>query len=70
MVDWRLDQDQSKGGPRGHDAHMQVTGGRRQLLVDAQGFALNAVVSVADALDRDGVRLVAQCGSLGRCWRA
>ena len=36
-----------------------MTGRKRHLLVDTQGFVLNVVVSSADVQDRDGARLVA-----------
>src|SRR5262249_33214030 len=52
-------QDQSKGGPRGYDAHQQVNGRKRHLLVDTQGVVLKVVVSAADVQDRDGARLLA-----------
>ena len=54
-----IGQDQSKGGPRGYDAHKQVKGRKRHLLVDTQGFVLKVVVSAADVQDRDGARLLA-----------
>jgi transposase len=52
-------QDRAKGGPRGYDAHKQVKGRKRHLLVDTQGFVLKVVVSAADVQDRDGARLLA-----------
>ena len=54
-----IGQDQAKGGPRGYDAHKQVKGRKRHLLVDTQGFVLKVVVSAADVQDRDGARLLA-----------
>ncbi len=36
-----------------------MSGRKRHLLVDTQGFALKVVVSAADVQDRDGARLVA-----------
>jgi putative transposase len=36
-----------------------VSGRKRHLLVDTQGFVLKVVVSAADVQDRDGARLVA-----------
>src|SRR5262249_59628687 len=50
-------QDESKGGLRGDDAHKQVKGRKRHLLVDTQGFVLKVVVSSANVQDRDGARL-------------
>lgn len=55
-----IGQDQSQGGPRGDDAHKQVSGRERQLLVDTQGFVLKVVGAAADVQDRSGARLVAQ----------
>ena len=37
-----------------------MSGRKRHLLVDTQGFVLKVVVSAADVQDRDGARLVAQ----------
>jgi len=37
-----------------------VSGRKRHLLVDTQGFMLKVVVSAADVQDRDGGRLVAE----------
>jgi putative transposase len=37
-----------------------VSGRKRHLLVDTQGFVLKVVVSAADVQDREGARLVAQ----------
>jgi len=37
-----------------------VSGRKRHLLVDTQGFVLKVVVSAADVQDRDGARLIAQ----------
>lgn len=53
-------QDQSKGGPRGFDAHKRVMGRKRHALVDTQGFLLKVVVSAASVQDRDGARLLAR----------
>jgi hypothetical protein len=53
-------QDESKGGLRGYDAHKQVKGRKRHLLVDTQGLVLKVVVSAATVQDRDGARLLAQ----------
>jgi putative transposase len=35
-----------------------VSGRKRHLLVDTQGFVLKVVVSAADGQDRDGARLL------------
>ena len=37
-----------------------MSGRKRQLLVDTQGFVLKVVVSAAAVQDRDGARLLAQ----------
>jgi len=47
-----------KGGLRGDDAHQQVIGRKRHLLVETQGFVLTVVVAAADVQDRDGTRLL------------
>ena len=47
-------QDESKGGVRGYDAHKQVKGRKRHLLVDTQGLLLKVVVSAAAVQDRAG----------------
>jgi putative transposase len=45
-----------------------VSGRKRHLLVDTQGFLLKAVVSAADVQDRDGGRLVAYAVRLFGPW--
>jgi putative transposase len=42
------------GGPRGYDGGKKLSGRKRHLLVDTQGFVLNAVVQEADIADREG----------------
>jgi putative transposase len=42
------------GGPRGYDGGKKLSGRKRHVLVDTQGFLLNAVVQEADLADRDG----------------
>jgi putative transposase len=42
------------GGPRGYDGGKKLNGRKRHVLVDTQGFVLNAVVQEADVADRDG----------------
>jgi hypothetical protein len=42
------------GGPRGYDGGKKINGRKRHILVDTQGFVLNAVVQEADLADRDG----------------
>ncbi len=45
-------------GPREYDAGKKITGRKRHLLVDTQGFVLKAKVHPADIMDRDGVMLL------------
>ena len=48
-----------------------MSGRKRHLLVDTQGFVLKVVVSAADVQDRDGARLSpTRCGSMARTCRA
>jgi transposase len=42
------------GGPPGDDGGKKINGRQRHLLVDTQGFLLNAVVQEASLADRDG----------------
>ncbi len=46
------------GGARGYDGGKKVNGRKRHLLVDTQGWVLNAVVHPADIIDRDGIKLL------------
>lgn len=47
-------EDDGKRGPRGYDAGKKINGRKRHLLVDTQGFVLEAHVQKADLQDRDG----------------
>ena len=49
-------QDHRKGGPRGYDGGKKVTGRKRHLLVDTEGFVLKARVHPADEPDGEGAR--------------
>ena len=44
----------AQGGVRGYDAGKKVTGRKRHILVDTEGFLLTVVVHSADIQDRDG----------------
>lgn len=57
-------QDDGKGGPRGYDAGKKVSGRKRHLLVDTQGFLLRVYVPAANVQDRDGARTLLK--GLGR----
>jgi putative transposase len=46
------------GGARGYDGGKKVSGRKRHLLVDTQGFVLKVKVHTADIMDRDGVALL------------
>jgi putative transposase len=47
-------------GERGHDAHKQVTGRKRHLLVDVMGLLLVVLVHTADIQERAGAKLLLQ----------
>lgn len=49
-------QDHRTRGVRGFDAHTQVKGRKRPLLVDTLGLLLAAVVTAARVQDRDGAQ--------------
>ena len=51
-------QDHRKRGLRGFDAHKQVKGRKRHILVDTLGLILAVVVTAASVQDRDGARSV------------
>src|SRR5262249_54791493 len=61
-------QDDGKGGPRGYDAGKHVTGRKRQLLVDTEGFVVKARVHPANETEATGGQalLVALAGRLPR----
>ena len=40
--------------PTGYDAGKKIKGKKRHVLVDTQGFVLDAIVTAADIQDRDG----------------
>ena len=49
-----------QAGVRGYDGAKKVKGRKRHILVDTQGFLLDALVSGADLNDRQGLRDLAQ----------
>jgi putative transposase len=51
-----IGQDDRKRGIRGFDAHKQVKGRKRHLLVDTLGLLLTVVVTAASVQDRDGAK--------------
>jgi transposase len=44
--------------PKGYDAGKKISGKKRHILVDTEGFLMHAVVHAADIQDRDGGALV------------
>ena len=51
-----IGQDHGKGGPRGYDAGKKVSGRKRHLLVDTEGFVLRVRVHPADESDSEGAK--------------
>src|ERR687898_185442 len=58
IIDSQTTKTTERGGPRGYDGGKKMSGRKRHLLVDTEGFVLNAVVHPTDVPDRDGARLV------------
>jgi len=46
------------GGARGYDAGKKIKGRKRHIVVDTNGFLIEAVVHAANIQDRDGAKLV------------
>jgi putative transposase len=58
IIDSQSVKTTEQGGPRGKDAHKEVNGRKRHLVVDTLGMVVSAVVHSAGIQDRDGARLV------------
>jgi len=58
IIDAQSVKSAEKGGsaidPHGYDAGKKINGKKRHVLVDTQGFVLDAIVTAADIQDRDG----------------
>ena len=57
-IDSQSTKTSEAGGIRGYDAGKKVTGRKRHIVVDTNGFLLEVVVHAANIQDRDGAKLV------------
>jgi putative transposase len=58
IIDSQSVKTTERGGPRGDDGGKQVSGRKRQRLVDTRGLLLRVVVPAAHLPDRDGAKRV------------
>lgn len=64
IVDSQSIKTTGVGGPRGYDGGKEISGRKRHLLVDTEGWVLRARVHEAGIADRDGIVLLLGQGEL------